>query len=123
MDDKFYVQKTIKKNKEKILITASYFIIYPLIIFVFLRSFQLPDLTITSSTLMITLLIVPLAINAFFYEMRGALVLTIITIELSFVFFAWMKGGFQNWSMGEKLSVFTLYMLFILVGVIAGRYK
>jgi len=122
-DDKLDLKKLFFKKRLEIIITATYLIVYPLIILVFLKSFEFPSVTIESSTLLIGLLIVPLLINSFFYEIEGSLIVSFVIVELSILVFVWLRGGFPSWSMGEQISIILASVSYIFMGLIIGRYN
>ncbi len=122
-DDKLDLKKLFFKKRLEIIITATYLIVYPLIILVFLKSFEFPSVTIESSTLLIGLLIVPLLINSFFYEIEGSLIVSFVIVELSILIFVWLRGGFPSWSIGEQISIILASVSYIFMGLIIGQYN
>ncbi len=122
-DDKLDLKKLFFKKRLEIIVTATYLIVYPLIILVFLKSFEFPSVTIESSTLLIGLLIVPLLINSFFYEIEGSLIVSFVIVELSILIFVWLRGGFPSWSIGEQISIILASVSYIFMGLIIGQYN
>jgi len=121
--DKLDLKKLLFKKRIEITITAAYLIVYPLIILIFLKSFDFPSITIELSTLLIALLIVPLLINSFFYGIEGALIVSFVIVELSFLTFVWLRGSFPSWSLGEKMSLIIASISYIFIGLIIGKYN
>lgn len=122
-DDKLDLKKLFFKKRLEIIVTATYLIVYPLIILVFLKSFEFPSVTIESSTLLIGLLIVPLLINSFFYEIEGSLIVSFVIVELSILIFVWLRGGFPSWSIGEQMSIILASVSYIFMGLVIGQYN
>lgn len=122
-DDELNLKKFLSEKKLKIIITITYLIAYPLIIYIFINSFQFPEISIGSSTLFISLLIIPLVVNSFLFEVEGALIISFIIVELSFLILVWLKGGFPSWSTGEKVTVIISSVSYILIGLIIGKYN
>jgi len=123
MDEKIDLKKIFSEKKEKIIITTSYLVVYPLIIYIFVNSFQFTEISIESSTFFVALLIVPLVINSFLYEVEGSLIISFIIVELSFLILVWLKGSFPSWSTGEKITVIISSISYILIGLIIGKYN
>jgi K+-sensing histidine kinase KdpD len=122
-NDKVDIKKLLIKKRTEIIITAGYLIVYPLIIYIFIKAFQFPSLTIESSTLLIALMIIPLIVNSFFYEIEGALIVSFVIVELSFLLFVFLRGSFPSWSTGEKITIIFSFISYILMGVVIGQYN
>ena len=117
------IKKFLSENKLKIIVTVSYLIAYPLIIFIFINAFQFPEISIESSTLFVALLIIPLVMNSFLFEVEGSLIISFIIVELSLLILVWLKGSFPSWSTGEKVTVIVSSIAYVLIGLIIGKYN